>query len=241
MNKNKKVKLIALYNDTDDMESISMQIIGKDDAQADEHTLEELDLVTTCFSNKEKFIDALIETKKIDSRDVDLFIADKYSYKGERIRMTNVIYKSYLTKHLSSIALDRLEGKEIDIDDSKVIIANFTNLIDREKFRDLCINTQVNPLNNKMRRHIAAREKNSIWAMATSDYRILRDMVSMINDYYRLIDDKSIINDIESEYSKNIIKREKRKDKVSELLSNKNYGKQIRLSKFMEDKQRLSN
>ena len=233
MNKGKKTKMIVRYNDTECLDTIKMKIRGEDDFPQTEHTLEEFDIVTMYFKNKEEFVKELIKKERIDSEDVDLFIADRYKYNGEHIRTTGLIYKSYLTKYLNDIALDRLAGRKINNNDSSAIIISFNNLIERDLFGDLCVNVQGSPLNNKMREYVSRKDKDAIWSIASKNYRVLRDMVCLINDYYRLLSDNEKKSDIKTKYSSEIIKREKSVSRVSELIGNENYGKQMHLNSLI--------
>lgn len=224
-----KVKLISEVRNS--LECVDMQIKDSYDLERlSEHTLEEFDLVTMYFDNKDSFANALFNNNMIEDKSADLFLADKYNYKGEHYRINGLIYKNDLSSNLEIVAKERLFGLDIDIANTNVIIGNFIRLCYSPDFYNLIV--QSDDFKNTIITCINAKDFIRLRKMTVNNYRLLREMVYLIDIYYKFKDDTKDIYFVATKYSNIVNKRKENMSQIKEIINYNPGGKQLVLSDY---------
>lgn len=228
----KKVKLVSNTDGT--LECIYMQIKDSGDLKrVSNHSLAELDLVTLSFKNSDIFKKVLCSYSMIDDIDTDLFLVDKYQYaKKEHIRTFGLLYddydgneENYLSKNLMNIAKEKVHKNVITPEDSKgivsknaiIIIGNFINLLNYPAFSMLA--AADDNFGSYIIWCIEQYKKDDLWERSIDNYKVLREMVYIIDFYFKIKNKNIQFPDYRGLYLELVNERKKNIEQIGEIVN----------------------
>lgn len=166
------------------------------------NNLEQIDLYTSQFKNKDELITDLIEKRKINSKNVDIFIAKKKNDKN--LNFYEVIYNPYNEQRitcLQNIAKKNIGLNTLDVQkDIEYIYSNFF-----EKYKNIrrlreIVLSDITPLYSQFTKYLSYNTDidlskiialNGGWIL--NSYPLIRNIIALVNQYNNLSNGNSNI------------------------------------------------
>ena len=170
-----------------------IKIINFDDENTNRvKTLEEIDLYTSQFKNKEELIADLIKKRKINSKNVDIFIAKKKNEK--KLNFYEVIFNPYQEQRiacLQRVAKKNLGLSTLDVQKDIDFIYDdfFEKYKNNRRLREIVL-SDITPLYSKFTNYLSyntnvdmskIKKFNGGWIKES--YPLMRNIIALVNQY----------------------------------------------------------